>query len=202
MYHHIEKFSVFVFQQDQFSDSAMSPFDGLEGATGGKDFGESPSYNKGSDKFNYSNGSYNFNNNDNGGDTQSNYSSSSNDTDFNFRHSGTNHIHHNHSYPLKPGQEPREYKKYTITDKPKQKGPHCRDRKRIEELKIPLTMDQIVESPVEEFNEILTRHKLTEPQLQLIRDIRRRGKNKVAAQNCRKRKNGRYSELGGWNANA
>ncbi|KAK3105693.1 hypothetical protein FSP39_003608 [Pinctada imbricata] len=175
--------------QDQFSDSAMSPFDGLEGATGGKDYGDSPSYNKGSDKFNYSNGGYNFNNNENGGDSQSNYSSSSNDTDFNLGHSGTNHIHHNHSYPLKPGQEPREYKKYIITDnKPRQKGPHCRDQKRINELKIPLTMDQIVESPVEEFNEILTRHKLTEPQLQLIRDIRRRGKNKVAAQNCRKRK--------------
>ncbi len=38
-------------------------------------------------------------------------------------------------------------------------------------------------------------HKLTEPQKQLIRDIRRRGKNKVAAQNCRKRKIDTISSL-------
>jgi hypothetical protein len=58
----------------------------------------------------------------------------------------------------------------------------------IEELEIKLTLDQIIASPVEEFNEILQTHKFTDQQLQLIRDIRRRGKNKVAAQNCRKRK--------------
>lgn len=41
---------------------------------------------------------------------------------------------------------------------------------------------------MDEFNERLSKYDLTEPQLSLIRDIRRRGKNKVAAQNCRKRK--------------
>ena len=100
-----------------------------------------------------------------------------------------------------------------------------RDEKKAVSLKIPFTVDDIINSPVEEFNDMLQvctdiiankrmsqipvshverckigrqlhaiiifflqRHKLTEPQLQLIRDIRRRGKNKVAAQNCRKRK--------------
>jgi nuclear factor erythroid 2 len=42
--------------------------------------------------------------------------------------------------------------------------------------------------PMDEFNERLSKYDLSETQLSLIRDIRRRGKNKVAAQNCRKRK--------------
>lgn len=42
--------------------------------------------------------------------------------------------------------------------------------------------------PVESFNSMLSNYYLTDNQLSLIRDIRRRGKNKVAAQNCRKRK--------------
>lgn len=41
---------------------------------------------------------------------------------------------------------------------------------------------------MDEFNERLSKYDLSETQLTLIRDIRRRGKNKVAAQNCRKRK--------------
>ena len=41
---------------------------------------------------------------------------------------------------------------------------------------------------MDEFNERLSKYDLSENQLSLIRDIRRRGKNKVAAQNCRKRK--------------
>jgi hypothetical protein len=166
----------------------MSPFDGMEGgARGGGDYGDgTPDFGKRPGKFSFNGG---FNYNENGAESsRSNYSSSSNDTDYHYRPSSANHIRHNHSYPLQPGQEPREYKKYTISDKPKQKGPHCRDKKRLEDLKVPLTLEQIVDAPVEEFNEMLTRHKLSETQLQLIRDIRRRGKNKVAAQNCRKRK--------------
>ena len=49
-------------------------------------------------------------------------------------------------------------------------------------------MDEMIDSSVEEFSELLSKYKLSEPQNQLIRDIRRRGKNKLAAQNCRKRK--------------
>lgn len=49
-------------------------------------------------------------------------------------------------------------------------------------------MDEIVGMPVDSFNSMLTRYYLTDLQVSLIRDIRRRGKNKVAAQNCRKRK--------------
>ena len=64
----------------------------------------------------------------------------------------------------------------------------ARDARKARQLKIPFSMDTIIHSAVDEFNELLAKHDLSETQLQLIRDIRRRGKNKVAAQNCRKRK--------------
>ncbi|XP_029365276.1 endoplasmic reticulum membrane sensor NFE2L1a isoform X2 [Echeneis naucrates] len=63
-----------------------------------------------------------------------------------------------------------------------------RDERRARAMKIPFTNELIVNLPVEEFNDLLTSCQLSEEQLTLIRDIRRRGKNKIAAQNCRKRK--------------
>uniref|UniRef100_A0A1A8FG75 Endoplasmic reticulum membrane sensor NFE2L1 n=1 Tax=Nothobranchius korthausae TaxID=1143690 RepID=A0A1A8FG75_9TELE len=63
-----------------------------------------------------------------------------------------------------------------------------RDERRARAMKIPFSNEKIINLPVEEFNELLTKHHLSEAQLALIRDIRRRGKNKMAAQNCRKRK--------------
>ncbi|XP_068438619.1 endoplasmic reticulum membrane sensor NFE2L1b [Clinocottus analis] len=63
-----------------------------------------------------------------------------------------------------------------------------RDERRARALKIPFANEKIINLPVEEFNELLAKHHLSEGQLALIRDIRRRGKNKMAAQNCRKRK--------------
>ncbi|XP_040005005.1 nuclear factor erythroid 2-related factor 2a isoform X2 [Xiphias gladius] len=63
-----------------------------------------------------------------------------------------------------------------------------RDEQRAKALKIPLSVDMIINLPVDDFNEMMSKHQLNEAQLALVRDIRRRGKNKVAAQNCRKRK--------------
>uniref|UniRef100_A0A8C4VP66 Nuclear factor, erythroid 2 n=2 Tax=Gopherus evgoodei TaxID=1825980 RepID=A0A8C4VP66_9SAUR len=63
-----------------------------------------------------------------------------------------------------------------------------RDERRALAMKIPFPTEKIVNLPVDDFNELVSKYQLTEPQLVLIRDIRRRGKNKVAAQNCRKRK--------------
>ncbi|MGH0152142.1 UNVERIFIED_CONTAM: hypothetical protein FKN15_021963 [Acipenser sinensis] len=63
-----------------------------------------------------------------------------------------------------------------------------RDEQRAKALRIPFPIDNIINLPVDDFNEIMSKHQLNEAQLALIRDIRRRGKNKVAAQNCRKRK--------------
>lgn len=63
-----------------------------------------------------------------------------------------------------------------------------RDEKRAREANIPLTYNEIVNLSIDQFNEQLTKFQLSEQQLTLIKDIRRRGKNKVAAQSCRKRK--------------
>ncbi|XP_062381644.1 endoplasmic reticulum membrane sensor NFE2L1b isoform X2 [Sardina pilchardus] len=83
--------------------------------------------------------------------------------------------HHHHHSKLQP---PREF-----LDK------HAsRDERRARSMKIPFSNEKIINLPVEEFNELLAKHHLSEAQLALIRDIRRRGKNKMAAQNCRKRK--------------
>ncbi|XP_013856879.1 nuclear factor erythroid 2-related factor 2a [Austrofundulus limnaeus] len=75
-------------------------------------------------------------------------------------------------------------------DKPKRRSDVrlSRDEQKAKTLKIPFTVDMIINLPVDDFNELMSKHQLNEAQLALVRDIRRRGKNKVAAQNCRKRK--------------
>jgi nuclear factor erythroid 2 len=103
-------------------------------------------------------------------------------------------VSHNHSYTLPQGSgatprpQPRDKKLKKTEDE------HLtRDEKKAREHKfslsqIPMTVHDIINLPMDEFNERLSKYDLTEVQLSLIRDIRRRGKNKVAAQNCRKRK--------------
>ncbi|XP_069081521.1 nuclear factor erythroid 2-related factor 2 isoform X2 [Pleurodeles waltl] len=63
-----------------------------------------------------------------------------------------------------------------------------RDSERAKALQIPFSVSKIINLPVDDFNDLMSKHQLNDAQLSLIRDIRRRGKNKVAAQNCRKRK--------------
>nr|QQZ00116.1 nuclear factor erythroid 2-related factor [Eotetranychus sexmaculatus] len=63
-----------------------------------------------------------------------------------------------------------------------------RDDKRAKALNIPIPAEEIINLPIDQFNERLAKFEFNEVQLALIRDIRRRGKNKVAAQNCRRRK--------------
>ncbi|XP_067144400.1 nuclear factor erythroid 2-related factor 3-like isoform X1 [Centruroides vittatus] len=70
----------------------------------------------------------------------------------------------------------------------RENGKLSKDEKKAKENEIPLTMNDIVNLPIDEFNDRLSKHELNDTQLSLARDIRRRGKNKVAAQNCRKRK--------------
>ncbi|XP_020360735.1 endoplasmic reticulum membrane sensor NFE2L1 [Oncorhynchus kisutch] len=63
-----------------------------------------------------------------------------------------------------------------------------RDDLRTRALHVPFSAAEIVSMPVEEFLELLEGHGLSPTQVAFLRDIRRRGKNKLAAQNCRKRK--------------
>lgn len=63
-----------------------------------------------------------------------------------------------------------------------------RDELRARAMCLPFSVLQIVNMPVEEFLEVLDSHGFSPEQVTLLRDIRRRGKNKLAAQNCRKRK--------------
>ncbi|XP_010167238.1 nuclear factor erythroid 2-related factor 2 isoform X2 [Antrostomus carolinensis] len=62
------------------------------------------------------------------------------------------------------------------------------DEQRAKALQIPFPVEKIINLPVDDFHEMMSKEQFNEAQLALIRDIRRRGKNKVAAQNCRKRK--------------
>ncbi|XP_062972390.1 nuclear factor erythroid 2-related factor 2 [Elgaria multicarinata webbii] len=72
---------------------------------------------------------------------------------------------------------------------------HTRDELRAKALCIPFPVEKIINLPVDDFNEMMSKEQFSEAQLALIRDIRRRGKNKVAAQNCRKRKLENITEL-------
>lgn len=70
-----------------------------------------------------------------------------------------------------------------------------RDELKAKALHIPFSVEKIINLPVDDFNEMMSKEQFSEAQLTLIRDIRRRGKNKVAAQNCRKRKLENIAEL-------
>ena len=50
---------------------------------------------------------------------------------------------------------------------------------------LPFTANEIVDCPVERFMEMLHKYALTDTQLQMTKDIRRRGKNKVQCGWCR-----------------
>jgi len=91
-------------------------------------------------------------------------------------------VKHNHTY-YGNGTKTRATKKPILSQ-----SRESRDEKRARELGVPFTLDEIILTPVEEYNDMLARAQLTPEQQALIKDIRRRGKNKVAAQNCRKRK--------------
>ena len=54
-----------------------------------------------------------------------------------------------------------------------------RDEKRARGMSLPISCEDIINLPMDEFNERISKYDLSEAQLSLIRDIRRRGKNKV-----------------------
>ncbi|XP_074999619.1 nuclear factor erythroid 2-related factor 3 isoform X2 [Calonectris borealis] len=106
---------------------------------------------------------------------------------------------HNHTYNQPPSQAAStpEHQQQMWMEKPNEVKDRCHnstdtnlssDERRAKALRIPFSVDEIVSMPVDSFNTMLAKNHLTDTQVSLLRDIRRRGKNKVAAQNCRKRK--------------
>ncbi|XP_075036664.1 nuclear factor erythroid 2-related factor 2 [Mixophyes fleayi] len=95
--------------------------------------------------------------------------------------------------PASPGQSKTPFTKDKSISR--QEARFTRDEQRAKALNVPFSVDKIVNLPVDAFNVLMSKHQFNEAQLALIRDIRRRGKNKVAAQNCRKRKMENIVEL-------
>ncbi|XP_051819448.1 nuclear factor erythroid 2-related factor 3 [Antechinus flavipes] len=104
---------------------------------------------------------------------------------------------HNHTYSLVPGPPAPEALLPWPQRSQEGKGGGCprardgalsQDERHAKTLRLPFSVEEIVSMPVDSFNSVLAKSFLTETQVSLLRDIRRRGKNKVAAQNCRKRK--------------
>ncbi|XP_044592439.1 segmentation protein cap'n'collar isoform X2 [Cotesia glomerata] len=101
------------------------------------------------------------------------------------------HIHHNHTYHLPPDSSGamRPLARDKKMRKSESEDQHLtRDEKKARQHNVPISVHDIINLPMDEFNERMSKYDLSETQVSLIRDIRRRGKNKVAAQNCRKRK--------------
>jgi len=68
-------------------------------------------------------------------------------------------------------------------------GRRQKDEQKARELGLsPEDVKKIVDMSMEEFNDFSQKKGFDEDKLSILRDMRRRGKNKVAAQNCRKRK--------------
>lgn len=56
-------------------------------------------------------------------------------------------------------------------------------------------LDHLISCPIDEFNDYMQEKNIPETSVTTLKDIRRRGKNKVAAQNCRKRKIDQVEDL-------
>ncbi|KAK6749951.1 hypothetical protein RB195_002139 [Necator americanus] len=78
---------------------------------------------------------------------------------------------------------------------PRRRGRQSKDEQLAAANRLPLSAREISEMTLGELHKVLKNEDLTEYQKQLIRKIRRRGKNKVAARTCRERRGERQRNL-------
>ncbi|KAI4899827.1 hypothetical protein NFI96_016883 [Prochilodus magdalenae] len=106
-------------------------------------------------------------------------------------------IWHDHTYSLQMSEENtlhnwapplKGIKQEELSEDECESEEMSRDGRRLQALGLPFSPPQIVNMPVEDFLELLEGRGLSMSEITLLRDVRRRGKNKLAAQNCRKRK--------------
>lgn len=77
----------------------------------------------------------------------------------------------------------------------RKRGRQSKDEQLAAEHSLPVTAHQISEMSLSELQNVLKDESLSEYQRQLIRKIRRRGKNKVAARTCRQRRTDRHDKV-------
>ena len=70
-----------------------------------------------------------------------------------------------------------------------------RDEILARKMKLPFEVADIINSPWDSFNMLMDQPELCPEQIKVCHDIRRRGKSKVSARNCRKRKMDTINEL-------
>ena len=99
------------------------------------------------------------------------------------------HIGHDHPYSN------LEHQESVINMKEEKLFTPSHDEKVVNSMGISITTDDIINLPIEQFHDKLEALDLTDNQKAFIKDVRRRGKNKVAAQNSRKRKLHRMTNL-------
>lgn len=106
-------------------------------------------------------------------------------------------ILHDHTYYAEPPEETTTWrwtpslkgiKQEVMSEDESGSEEPSRDERRLQALGLPFSAPEIINMPVEDFLELLESHGLSLAEVSLLRDVRRRGKNKLAAQNCRKRK--------------
>lgn len=110
------------------------------------------------------------------------------------------HVQHNHTYHL-PAESTGAMQRPLSRDKSKSgrkaEDEHLtRDEKRARALSVPISVDDIINLPMDEFNERLSKYDLSEAQLSLIRDIRRRGKEQGCCAKLQKTQTRSDFELG------
>ncbi|KAK6023820.1 hypothetical protein OSTOST_10382 [Ostertagia ostertagi] len=90
-----------------------------------------------------------------------------------------------------------------LSNMPRRRGRQSKDEQLAAANRLPLSAREISEMTLGELHKVLKNESLTEHQKQLIRKIRRRGKNKVAARTCRERRGERQRTTKGaetsWN---